>query len=324
MAKIIGKELNIPFEEAKDNSVIWRYSKNPIIKRNPIEGISRIFNSAVVYFNNMYYGVFRAETISGIPYLYKGVSKDGINFTFDNKKIDFYNPDGSIYKFNYAYDPRVVEVEGEFYIIWCDGKDFYPSLGLAKTKDFEKFYMLDHPFLPFNRNGVLFPRKINNEYYMLSRPSDDGHTPFGDIFISRSKDLEYWGKHNLVMRRGDEWWQSLKIGPGPAPIETSEGWLIFYHGTAKTCNGFVYSVGCALLDINDPSKVLKRSSAFLLTPEEDYEVVGFVGNVCFPVACLADSKTGRIAIYYGASDTYTCLAFTTIDRVLEHLNKYGR
>ena len=127
---------------------------------------------------------------------------------------------------------------------------------------------IENPFLPFNRNAVLFPRKINDKFMMLSRPSDSGHTPFGDIFISESPDMEYWGKHRHVMGKSSEWWESLKIGGGAAPIETSEGWLLFYHGVAGTCNGYVYSIGGAILDIDNPSIVKYRCENFLLTPEE--------------------------------------------------------
>ena len=116
----------------------------------------------------------------------------------------------------YAYDPRLVKVEDTYYIIWC--QDFYgASIGLARTKDFKTFVRVENPFLPFNRNAVLFPRKLHGNFMMLSRPSDSGHTPFGDIFLSESPDLVYWGKHRHVMGKGEEWWQVLKIGGGAAP-----------------------------------------------------------------------------------------------------------
>ena len=104
---------------------------------------------------------------------------------------------------------------------------------------------------------------------MLSRPSDTGHTAFGDIFYSQSPDLEYWGHHRFVMGTfgGDaSAWQATKIGPGPVPIETDEGWLLIYHGVLQTCNGFVYRMGCALLDLEQPWKVLYRSKYYILGP----------------------------------------------------------
>ena len=122
-------------------------------------------------------------------------------------------------------------------------------------------------------------------YLMLSRPSDTGHTPFGDIFISQSPDLKFWGCHRHVMStvKGDESaWQSTKIGAGPIPIETDEGWLLIYHGVINTCNGFVYRMGAALLDKDEPWKVLYRSKDYILAPYELYECVGDVPNVTFP------------------------------------------
>jgi beta-1,4-mannooligosaccharide/beta-1,4-mannosyl-N-acetylglucosamine phosphorylase len=151
---------------------------------------------------------------------------------------------------------------------------------------------------------------------LLSRPSDNGHTPFGDIFVSESPDLCYWGRHRKVMRAVGGW-QSMKIGAGPIPIETNEGWLMIYHGVCNTCSGYVYSFGAALLDIDQPSKVLYRTRPYMLTPEKDYETTGFVPNVAFPCAALCDTGDGRIAIYYGAADTYVAIAFGYIDEIID-------
>ena len=163
----------------------------------------------------------------------------------------------------------------------------------------------ENAFLPFNRNGVLFPKKIDGKFAMLSRPSDNGHTPFGDIYISYSPDMKYWGEHRIVMKVADfkeSAWQSTKIGAGSVPILTDEGWLLFYHGVITTCNGFRYSLGAAILDTDKPERVLYRSKEYLLVPSADYELNGDVPNVVFPCAALTDNK-GRVAIYYGAADT---------------------
>ncbi len=161
-------------------------------------------------------------------------------------------------------------------------------------------------------------------YKLLSRPSDSGHTPFGDIFISESPDLIYWGRHKWVMGKGGKgWWQGTKIGSGPVPIETTEGWLLFYHGVSGTCNGFVYSFGAAILDIDEPSRVKYRCGNYLLTPEKQYEVTGFVPNVAFPCQNIYDAQTGRIAIYYGAADTYTALAFCQVDEVIAYIKEHN-
>jgi len=120
------------------------------------------------------------------------------------------------------------------------------------------------------------------------------------------------------------WWQSVKIGAGPIPIETTDGWLLFYHGVSGTANGLVYSIGAALLDRDEPSKVLHRTRSYLLTPEVDYETAGFVPNVCFPCAALCDGATGRIALYYGAADTFSALAFGRVEEIVAQIKADSR
>ncbi|EES73705.1 hypothetical protein POTG_01412 [Paenibacillus sp. oral taxon 786 str. D14] len=320
--KIIGENLpNIPWQDKPEHAAgpVWRHNDNPVVKRNPAKGIARIFNSAVVPYDGRFVGVFRAETINGRPHLHTGWSEDGYEWKIDEERIPFVDEEGKPFQPQYAYDPRLVKVEDTYYIIWCT--DFYgASIGVAKTQDFKTFVRLENPFLPFNRNGVLFPKKIGGNFVMLSRPSDSGHTPFGDIFLSESPDFVYWGKHRHVMTKGGQgWWQSVKIGGGPAPIETTEGWLMFYHGVTGTCNGLVYSMGAVILDKDEPSKVKYRSSTYVLTPEEWYEERGFVPNVVFPCATLTDANTGKIAIYYGAADTYVGVAYTTVQEIVDYV-----
>ncbi len=325
--KIIGENVeNMPWQDRDAEDVgglpLWRYRENPVIKRNPAKGVARIFNSAVLPYKGAFIGVFRGEQHNGIPYIYLGRSRDGIHWEFEEEKIRFLDEEGNDFMPQYAYHPRLVKVEDSYYIIWC--QDFYgASIGMAKTTDFKKFVRIENPFLPFNRNAVLFPRRIQGKYMLLSRPSDSGHTPFGDIFLSESPDMVYWGRHRHVMGKGKEWWQNLKIGGGAAPIETSEGWLLFYHGVTGTCNGYVYSIGGAVLDIEQPSIVRYRCENFLLTPEEWYEERGFVPNVTFPCASLQDAKSGRIAVYYGCADTYVGLAFTTVEEVMSYIKEHS-
>lgn len=314
---------NIPWQDKPANCTapLWRYTENPVVRRNPIPGVARIFNSAVMPYEGAYIGVFRGEQTNGIPYIYLGRSKDAIHWEFDEEKIPFVNEAGEPFMPPYAYDPRLVKVEDTYYIIWC--QDAYgAAIGMARTTDFKTFTRVENPFLPFNRNAVLFPRKIDGKFKLLSRPSDSGHTPFGDIYISESPDMKYWGCHRHVMGRGSNWWENVKIGGGAAPIETSEGWLLFYHGVTGTCNGFVYSIGGAILDRDEPSKVLYRCADYLLTPETEYEERGFVPNVCFPCATLQDADTGRIAVYYGCADSYVGLAFTTVDGVVDYIKAH--
>lgn len=326
MSKIIGTELpGMPWQDkpAGLNAPVWRYSANPIIQRHAIPNANSVFNSAVIPFKDGYAGVFRCDSRSVSMDIFAGFSDNGIDWTINHEPITF-EGDPEVTKREYRYDPRVCQIGDKYYITWCNGYHG-PTIGIAYTYDFVTFHQLENAFLPYNRNGVLFPRLIDGHYAMLSRPSDTGHTPFGDIFYSVSPDLTFWGKHRYVMGtvNGDaSAWQSKKIGPGPVPIETDEGWLLIYHGVINTCNGFVYRIGVALLDLDQPWKVIGRSRNYILGPEELYECVGDVPNVTFPCAALTDAATGRIAIYYGCADTVTGVAFTTVDELLGYMREY--
>lgn len=311
---------NLPWQEkpAGCRDVIWRYDANPVIQRDAIPCSNSIFNSAAVPFGDGFAGVFRVDTRARDMELHAGFSKDGVNWNINEKRIEFETDIDEMSEFIYGYDPRVVFIEDRYYLTWCNAYKSRPTIGIAYTYDFKTFHQLENAFLPFNRNGVLFPRKINGNYAMFSRPSDSGHTPFGDIYYSESPDMTFWGKHRHVMGPSKSW-ESTKIGAGPVPIETSEGWLLFYHGVLTSCNGFVYSFSAVLLDRDEPWKPVKRAKDYLISPQKLYECVGDVPNVTFPCANLVDAATGRIAIYYGCADTSTGLCFTTVDDVLDYL-----
>jgi beta-1,4-mannooligosaccharide/beta-1,4-mannosyl-N-acetylglucosamine phosphorylase len=311
----------IPWEDrpARTNDVVWRSSRNPIVTRDDVPGANSIFNSAVVPFEAGYAGVFRVDDTRRLMNLHAGLSRDGIGWEIEQEPISFAAAEGRVdeirERFEHAYDPRVTWLEDRYYVTWCNGYHG-PTIGLAYTHDFRTFTQLDNAFLPFNRNGVLFPRRIGGVYAMLSRPSDGGHTPFGDVFYSESPDLVHWGRHRHVMSPVPLSWQATKIGAGPTPIETDEGWLVLYHGVLTSCNGFVYSMGAALLDLDEPWRVVARGSRYLVAPQALYEQVGDVPNVVFPCAALVDAATDRVTIYYGGADTVVCLAHAHLSELL--------
>ena len=312
---------NMPWENRPEscNDVLWRFSANPVIPRDLLPDSNSIFNSAVVPFKDGYAGVFRVDDKNRRMTLHVGFSTDGLKWDMNPDTIKFEGAAPEVGEWGYGYDPRVAEIDGRYYVSWCNDHHG-PTIGLAWTDDFVTFHQLENAFLPYNRNGVLFPKKINGRFAMLSRPSDTGHTAFGDIFYCESPDLEFWGRHRHVMAPAEfkeSAWQCMKIGAGPVPIETSEGWLLIYHGVLHSCNGYVYAFGSALLDLEQPWKVLARSGQYLISPREIYELAGDVPNVTFPCASLHDPETGRIAIYYGCADTVTGLAFGYIPEIIE-------
>ena len=310
----------IPWEDRRaEECIVWRSRRNPIVRRDQLPRSNSIFNSAVVPFRGGYAGVFRVDDRTRTMNLHAGRSDDGIDWRIDADPIEFVPADRRVSEirepFVHAYDPRVTTLDGRFHVTWCNGYHG-PTIGIGRTDDFETFHQLDNAFLPHNRNGVLFPRRIGGVYGMLSRPSDAGHTPFGDIYWSESPDLVHWGRHRHVMSPIPWTWQSTKVGAGPTPIETSEGWLLLYHGVLTSCNGFVYSFGAALLDLDEPWRVVARGRDYLLSPQEAYEQVGDVPNVVFPCAALVDPPTDRLTIYYGAADTVVCMAHAYVSEIV--------
>jgi len=318
--KLSGTQLNqFPWEEKPLGSldILWRYSENPIIGRHDIPSSNSIFNSAVVKFENGYAGVFRCDDRSVRMNIHAGFSTDGINWNIDHDPIQMVSGNTDYLHSDYKYDPRVTRIGDTYWVTWCNGYHG-PTIGIAYTHDFKTFKMCENAFLPYNRNGVLFPEKIGGKFAMLSRPSDNGHTAFGDIFISYSPDMKYWGEHRLVMKVSpfeESAWQCTKIGAGPVPIWTEEGWLVIYHGVIQTCNGFRYSTGAAILEHDNPSIVKYRSRQYLLAPTELYETTGDVPNVVFPCASI-QADDGRIVLYYGAADTTVCIAFGNLDEIV--------
>ena len=306
-----------------NETVFKRYKGNPIITAAAVPTASAIFNSAAVRFGKGYAGVFRVDTQNMECELHAGLSKDGIRWALNPDRVVMQtkdpdaNPTGPVN----PYDPRVTPIDGEFIVSYCS----YPAgpgphIGMGRTRDFKRFELISEIAFAYDRNAVLFPRKINGMYAALHRPSDTGHTPYGDIFYAESPDLVHWGNHHYVFGpRGG--WQGGKTGAGPVPIETDEGWLMIYHGVRITCSGFVYAAGAALLDLSKPWKVLYRSKRYLLHPTELYERVGDTPNVLFPNAAIVDEKTREIKLYYGSADTCVGLATGNLDEVIEFVKK---
>ena len=184
MAKIIGSAIpNLPWEDKPQGYTdpVWRYTGNPIIGRNGNKRSNSVFNSAVVPYKDGFAGVFRCDSRSISMDLFAGHSEDGLHWKIEDDSLNLVGADPEVGRYEYRYDARITPMEGKYYVTWCNGYHG-PTIGVAWTDDFKTFHQLENAFLPFNRNGVLFPRKVNGMYMMLSRPSDNGHTPSA-IFI---------------------------------------------------------------------------------------------------------------------------------------------
>ena len=138
------------------------------------------------------------------------------------------------------------------------------------------------------------------------------------IALSRSPDLVNWSPPEVVLTpRDGAWWDSLRIGIGPPLLKTEHGWLLIYHGVKETVGGAIYRLGLALLDLEDPTKVLHRAPEWIFAPQALYERTGDVGNAIFPCGVIHDASTGELRLYYGAADTSVCLATAQLDDLLD-------
>lgn len=247
------------------------------------------------------------DYLSTISHIRLARSKDGINFSVEEKP--FIYPTNETEKYG-CEDARVSFIEGKYYVNFTVVSEDSWSTALAQTEDFQKIDRKGIIFHPENKDVAIFPERVNGKYIALHRPNNSG---FGraSIWYSESPDLLHWGNHKCIVRPRDMKWESMKIGGGAPPIKTPQGWLIIYHGKGDNSS---YSLFCLLLDLNDPSKIVRRADKPLLTPTEPFETEGFFGNVVFSNGVI--EKDGQVYIYYGAADETVGLAITDIDSLL--------
>jgi predicted GH43/DUF377 family glycosyl hydrolase len=192
---------------------------------------------------------------------------------------------------------------------------------LATTSDFRSVDRLGIVMGADDKNASLLPHRIDGKWILFHRPT----VPLADfrrggVFLSRSADLEAWSDAEPVLQpRHGAWWDSLRIGLGPPPLRTEQGWLVIYHGVKETVAGSIYRVGLALLDLEDPSRVLRRAPAWVLGPDAPYERTGDIPNVVFPCGLVHDAGSGEVRLYYGAADTSICLATAQLDDLLDEV-----
>ncbi len=192
-----------------------------------------------------------------------------------------------------------------------------PAVYLATTDDFrtlERYGIIRHAE---DKNAALLPHRIDGKWILFHRPQTGYSVGRGAILLSRSTDLYSWTAPEQVLQpRSGAWWDSLRIGIGPPPLRTEQGWLLIYHGVKETVGGGIYRIGLALTDIDEPTRVLRRLPEWILGPLTPYERTGDVPNVVFPCGLVRDEPSGEIRLYYGAADTSICLATAQLDDLL--------
>ncbi|MGE5343450.1 MAG: glycoside hydrolase family 130 protein [Candidatus Omnitrophota bacterium] len=248
--------------------------------------------------------------LTSISHLRLAWSEDGIHFKVDDKP--FVTGEGK-YEIYGIEDCRVTEIDGTFYLTYSAVSNNGVGVGLIRTRDWKTFERLGLIFPPTNRNCAIFPDKTGdycNYYYAMHRPSGD---VFGGehIWISRSKDLRYWGDHCCVVQTRPGKWDCARIGAGAPPFRTPDGWLAIYHGADENNR---YCLGALLLDLDDPTRVIARTDEPLMEPVTEYERRGFFGNVVFCNGQIVEGET--LIIYYGAADETICRADFSISEIM--------
>ena len=250
----------------------------------------------------------KKDYLTTLSYLRLVCSEDGIQF----KEAEGYPPifgKGELETFGIE-DCRVATMEGGFKLSFTEVSQFGVGVGLIKTKDWKNFSREGMIFPPHNKDCAIFEERVNGKYFALHRPSSP-ELGGNYIWLAESPDLIHWGKHKCIATSRLGKWDSARIGAGAAPIRTKKGWLVIYHGANSAHR---YCLGALLLDINNPSIVLARSTEPIMEPKQSYEQTGFFGNVIFTNGHYV--KGDDIFLYYGASDEVICGAKLSISEIL--------
>jgi len=298
------KEAQLPFG-------VWhRAPETPILAPhgNGWES-SGTFNPAVTLRGDKIVMLYRAQDKHGTSRLGYAESADGIHFTRRDEPVltpsEAYEKDGGV------EDPRLVQFGDTYYLTYTGYNKTDAQLCLATSKDLTHWERKG-VIIPANKgnwnvkwtkSGAIVPEKIDGKYWMyFLGTSVDGKDQAG---LASSTDLLHWAEATqtpvLTVRSGK--FDSRVAEPGPSPIVTPEGIVLIYNGADDK---LVYRTGVAILDRNDPRKLLWRSDTPIFSPEKEWEKVGQVPNVVFVEGMVRQND--RYLFYYGSADKYIGVA----------------
>jgi predicted GH43/DUF377 family glycosyl hydrolase len=306
------------------DKLFTRYDGNPILApaRWPYPA-NAVMNAGATTKDGSTVLLCRVEDHRGFSHITTATSRDGVSNWVVSDEPLLSSSDAHPEEVWGVEDPRVTRIDELdcWLISFTAFGPGGPAVSLASTKDFIEVHRLGLAMAPENKNAAFLPRRVGGQWILFHRPVS-AMAGGGDIWLSRSSDLESWTAPEAVLnRRVGGWWDSSRIGMGPPPLETKEGWLVVYHGVRRTVSGELYRVGLALLDLDQPAKVLRRSAQWVLGPRESYEVTGDVPGVVFPCGLTHDEASDELRLYYGAADTCIGLATARLSDVLAYLRE---
>jgi predicted GH43/DUF377 family glycosyl hydrolase len=350
---ILSSTLTTPFNTIilpeKGTHYLKKHPKNPIIApstKNEWEN-QAVFNPAAIYDNGKVHLLYRAIGSNGISVLGYASSSDGFNFDHrldhpvyepvdgglpdlgrDTKshKTRTYNP--LLYTSGGGWggceDPRAVKIGKRIYVTYL-AFGGWNSMRLAITSISEKDLEDENwkwtkpryisPPGQVHKNWVLFPEKIKGKYAIL-------HSITPKISVHYVSSLKEFNGHKFIRSQAplggrQEYWDNKVRGAGPPPIKTKLGWLVLYHAN-DAFDPHKYKLGAMILDKDDPTKVLYRTSYPIMSPDMSYENNGKPGVVYASGAIIKDNE---LLIYYGGADKVVCVASAPIDEFLEKIKE---
>jgi predicted GH43/DUF377 family glycosyl hydrolase len=295
--------------------MLHRWERNPIMTSLDVPyPCNTVFNGTPLKLNGEYIMLVRVEGLEGYSNFALARSNDGLHWQISDQPFMMRAQAGpfKVWEENGIEDPRLTTIDGIHYIVYTACGRFGHCIALAKTEDFVTYERVGIISRPGNKDGVLFPKRINGLYARLDRPIGNG---IGSIWVSYSPDLVNWGHSEFCFGPRARFWDSYRIGASAPPILTHRGWLEIYHGVKMTSAGPIYRIGTAMLDHDDPSKVIGRCLSPLLSPREDYERIGDVGNVVFACGAVVEHND-EVKVYYGSADTAICVASASLDEII--------
>ena len=308
------------------SDLFQRHESNPILTAADWPyTVNAVFNPAAVRFEDETLLLVRVEDRTGLSHLAVARSADGSsNWIIEPDRRFLPEIESHSERFGIE-DPRITVCGEEFMIIYTGYSDVGPLVCLASTRDFRTYERLGVIMPPDDKDAALFPRTFDGRWALIHRPVavTDGHE--AHMWLSWSPDLRHWGDHTiLIQARAGAWWDAHKIGLNAPPLLTSHGWLLLYHGVRVTASGSIYRLGLALLDAEQPGKLLARSTEWIFGPQASYERGdGDVSDVVFPCGWVLGDDGDTLHIYYGAADTSVCLATASLSTMLDWLSRHS-
>ncbi|MBE3142560.1 MAG: glycosidase [Planctomycetes bacterium] len=300
---------------------LQRYAKNPVLLPDPTSDWEcyNVFNPGVIYHNGLFHMYYRAQGLDWNSRIGYAVSADGVQWNRLRRPViephDASDARG-------VEDARITEIEGVFYMTYTAYGYQSPGQGdsFIEGGTITPMVARSHNLLTWDRLGaiatgednkdhVLFPRKINGRFAAFHRRRPQ-------VWIAYSEDLVHWPAEwmgSIYGPRGKDRWDSLNVGSNGVPIETEVGWLVINHAYD---NDHVYRLGVILLDLDDPTKVIRRPAEPIFWPEELWELRGDVPHVVF--SCANPVVKDKVYVFYGGADHVIGLATCSLDELVDY------